>query len=701
MDTQKNKEIGPLIFQKISTNILGLDRLLYDGLDLTENGNIILIRGEIGSEKTIFGMQLLYGVAQSMDNIDLGKAVHQHLFSTYEDEKTLNDWLLDMIISSGIQNMTDIAVSSPTKARSTNSFAKTFFKVNDKILGKEHNLRIPYDKVMNSTDELICNEAIYYNNRTNALHFRYYTNDGSSDYPVFKTDENNMLFKRRYHSISRYFESNNNNSQGTESIKNLGRSIGYPIVDVQVRKVEKNILIEDLSKLEKDGLVTIDITFEGIDEQTTLSSITSLVGVLKNQRLAIIVVPTETRIPESEFDMIIDLTSEEKIAGRSEYAIRYLTITKSRKQEAAKGKHQYKKRDYGLEIYPSLYTYFQQRRYLQRAMVYTHSDVITDTYQQYLDKHKFLGNTITYENYAKDVEEMPKHYANALYPQYDSDYNSIDVLERIMLSNGSSEHTIYDDNGEKNEIENLIYGYRGGVTAIIGEANTYKRFLTFGSVFSSSLHKEHTLFLLLNKDDSTIRRRLACPARIKKDKDCISCQNCYKYMHFMNIYMGSITTEKFIYFFERQLEVCFGDGKKIKRVVIDDLEIVDFCFPFLRENELFLAALILICKERGISLYVLCDKHGKQAKALRALSENVIYTDRDRNGKLLIYIEKYAGYNNTPSKIYCGNVKSVKNLFECYDRMDEKEQISSYFAFNTMQIEDNSVSSMEHFWDNE
>lgn len=700
MDVTK-KEIRP-IFQKISTNILGLDRLLYDGLDLTENGNIILIRGEIGSEKTIFGMQLLYGVAQSIDNIDLGRLVHNYLFSTYEDDKTLNDWLLDMIISSCIQSITDIAVSSPTKARSTNSFAKTFFKVNGKILGKEHNQRIPYDKVMNSTDELICNEAIYYNNRTNALHFRYYANDNSTKNPVFKTDESNMLFERKYNSISRYLEvNNNNNNQESESVKNLGKSIGYPIVDVQVKKLDKENMVEELSKLEDGGLVAIDINFEGMDDQTTLSYISSLVKILKSQRLTIIVVPSETKIPESEFDMIIDLTSEAKTAGHSEYAIRYLTITKSRKQEAAKGKHQYKRRDYGLEIYPSLYTYFQQRRYLQRAMVYTHSDVITDTYQQYLDKHKFLGNIITYENYAKDVEEMPKHYANALYPQYDSDYNSIDVLERIMLSNGSSEHAIYDDNGEKNEIENLIYGYRGGVTAIIGEANTYKRFLTFGSVFSSSLHKEHTLFLLLNKDDSTIRRRLACPARMKKEKDCPSCQNCYKYMHFMNIYMGSITTEKFIYFLERQLEVCFGDGKKIKRVVIDDLEIIDFCFPFLKENELFLAALILICKERGISLYVLCDRHGKQAKALRALSENVIYTDRDKSGKLLIYIEKYAGYNNTPSKIYCGKVKSVKNLFECYDRMDEKEQNSSYFAFNTMQIEDNPVSSMEKFWDNE
>lgn len=41
MDTIKNKEIGH-IYQNISTNILGLDRLLYDGLDLNEDGNIIL-----------------------------------------------------------------------------------------------------------------------------------------------------------------------------------------------------------------------------------------------------------------------------------------------------------------------------------------------------------------------------------------------------------------------------------------------------------------------------------------------------------------------------------------------------------------------------------------------------------------------------------------------------------------------------------
>lgn len=697
MDTIKNKDIGH-IYQKISTNILGLDRLLYDGLDLKEDGNIILIRGEIGNEKTLFGMQLLYGVAQSIDSLNLEKEIHHCFFSTYADEKYLNDGLLDMVISSGIQNMTDIAVSSPSKSRSINGFAKAFFKVDNNILGKEHNMRIPYEKVMNSTDELICNEAIYYNNRTNALHFRYYTENGSLNSTIFRTDNSNMLFKRKYSSISRYLKTKSNNGKEVEAIKTLGKCIGYPIVDVQMKKVEKEALMDVLSKIGKGGLVAVDAAFEGLDEHSTITFLSSVVGILKNQRLGIIIIPSDTNIPESEFDMIIDLTSHTITTGHLDYTIRYLAITKSRKQEAAKGVHQYKKRDYGLEIYPSLYTYFQQRRYLQRAMVYTHSDVITDTYQQYLDKHKFLGNTITYDNYAKDIEEMPMHYVNALYPKYDSDYNSIDVLERIMLASGSAEQVNNNDNDEKNEVENLIYGYRGGVTAIIGEANTYKRFLTFGSVFSSSLHKEHTLFLLLNKDDSTIRRRLACPARMKKDKDCISCQNCYKYMHFMNIYMGSITAEKFIYFFERQLEVCFADGKRIKRVVIDDLEIVDFCFPFLKENELFLAALILICKERGISLYVLCDKHGKQAKALKALSENVIYTARDKDGKLLIYIEKFAGYNNTPSKIYCGKVKSVKNLFECYERIDDKEQKTSYFSFNSMEIEDNPVSSMVDFW---
>ena len=85
-------------------------------------------------------------------------------------------------------------------------------------------------------------------------------------------------------------------------------------------------------------------------------------------------------------------------------------------------------------------------------------------------------------------------------------------------------------------------------------------------------------------------------------------------------------------------------------------------------------------------------------KELRAVSDNAICMERDNKGKLLIYIDKFAGYNNTPSKIYCGKIDKVKDLFICYDTMNEKEHLTSSFSFNTKSIEDHSVTSMDGFW---
>lgn len=307
-------------------------------------------------------------------------------------------------------------------------------------------------------------------------------------------------------------------------------------------------------------------------------------------------------------------------------------------------------------------------------------------------------SNIRFQNFASDKQQMKEDYLRELYPKYNTGDDFMDILGKIFLTDEqyNREHSL--PLRKPNDVKDLIYGFRGGVTAIVGDANTYKRFFTFGCAFSSSVSKEHTLFLLLNKEDSMIRRRLACPARSKKDKECEECKNCYSFLHFMNISMGNITPDELIFFLRKQLEVGFKDGKKVTRVIMDDLEIIDYCFPFLHKNQLFLSALAAVCREKNISLYILCDKHGELVKNLRAVADNTICMERDNKGKLLIYIDKFAGYNNTPSKIYCGKIDKVKDLFICYDTMNEKEHLTSSFSFNTKSIEDHSVTSMDGFW---
>ncbi len=51
-------------------------------------------------------------------------------------------------------------------------------------------------------------------------------------------------------------------------------------------------------------------------------------------------------------------------------------------------------------------------------------------------------------------------------------------------------HLIHKSKEEDDFIENeYMYGNAGFVTAVVGRANTYKRFLTFGGIFGSACAK--------------------------------------------------------------------------------------------------------------------------------------------------------------------------------------------------------------------
>lgn len=628
------------------------------------------------TEGTLLGMQLIYGISQSLARLKCPDVdTRPVFFSTNIPKEYLEDLHLDILIAQCTQLLTRKYVSGKISSNISNTFAQAFFNFN-KVACRDYpnNIyeKLPLSSITNKTDELICKEAVYYSNRTNALHFR--TNTTNSD-------ETNVLFLRLHNSIEEYFETDTEK----KNIQSVGDLLDLPVNNMLIRYVSD--FDETIRNGKEKQLCAIDLSFL-TEKDMPATLITELIGKARRvSKVLVVILPENMPVPKSLTDIAIDMKSKTV----NDYMLQYLSITQNKIQLSALGWHQYKRRDYGIEVYPSLHTYFQQRRYLQRALVYTHSDVITDTYQQYIDKN---GDAASYESYQSNYKSDADEYYKALYPQYCSDYTSVDILERILLSDTSNRNRPCG----KLHAKDHIYEYYGGVTAVIGEANTYKRFLTFGGIFSSALHEEHTLLLLLNKDDSTIRRRLACPARTKRGDSCDECRNCYRYIHFMNICMGNITPDEFIYFLEYQINTSFNCQKKIRRIIIDDLQILDFCFPLLKDNSLFISALVAVCREHNIALYILCDKTGNSVNALRAVADNVICTDRDENGKLLVYIERFAGYNNTPSKIYCGRIKKVKDLFECYKKRDEKEQDTAYYSLSSMQIEDQPVSSLDGYW---
>ena len=65
-----NKECLP----KLATGIRGLDKLLYDGINVNtvdgDNNILIVIKGDVEeNDKTLLGMQILYGLAQSIESV--------------------------------------------------------------------------------------------------------------------------------------------------------------------------------------------------------------------------------------------------------------------------------------------------------------------------------------------------------------------------------------------------------------------------------------------------------------------------------------------------------------------------------------------------------------------------------------------------------------------------------------------------------
>lgn len=687
-DKHKNWEC----LSKLPTGIRGLDKVLYGGIDVnvlnplyiggdvvTRTPLVIVIKGsEDDNDKSVLAMQMLYGIAQSIEKI---KADYQHInsgwnqpvmYSTYYQTHKLDDMFLDYFISSSLQEILRKKASKDASVNlSSNIFTNLLFDSSNILCqGISTNANIPYTAVANTTDAMIGDGIIYYNRRTNSLHVK-------ADL-IADDNKYNQVYLRQFDSINEYSQMYSNKQQDALFYKYTGLHF-LPF------SMTGNLTYSQLtaSITTPRDLIAVDLSAY---KNLAVTKMNGLLNQLHDSKIVILVADSTAEIPENRVNLMIELS--QKIDHK--FVLKYLQITKSDSQDFAPGLHQYKKRDYGIEVYPRKELYLYERRYLQRALVYTHADAVTETYQQYMKLQKYYIDTptTTYEDYEADIASEENKPFYAIYPKNYMEQMSIDLLNRVFIPINPLRNLLHKSKNETEFIENeYMYGNAGFVTAVIGKANTYKRFLTFGGIFGSACAEDHTLIIMMNKEEMVTRRRLACPARpLCGDRDK-ACRSCYHYIHFMNICMGNITPEEFLYYLERQIEVTYdGDQKKhIRRIVIDDLQILDFCFPRLNDG-LFLAALAELCREHDIILYILCDISGKMLPPLRALADNVIITQKDKkDGHLLIFVEKFAGYTNTPSKMYCGKVKNVNKLFRCV----EKEGINSFeLQTNIVELED-------------
>jgi len=697
--------------EKIKTGITGLDKLLFGGLCLqspnpteVDRPLTIAIYGDKGTSKALLAMQLLHGITKSLKKYDffVGDSKHREggkrkveflppLYYTEEKyAQNVSDMLLDMLLSKCI---TDI-VENNAKGKQDwkgSKFSKFAFDTDNLSTG------VPIK--LEELDKYLGEEILVYDTHTNALHIARPLNQRHR-----KASENIPLFKRRHNDIKEYAEKlETEGNWSGEEYENMAQNFfDIRIISTNPQNYSKdediqfsicNVLRDSGYKRDEEGktfkipCVVIDElksnkmtnnTTDGINDD-----IYDMINHYKdNSFVTIYLIDGDVKRINKSFDLLIELSKEED--EKTHYLFTKLSIKKSIMQDTAIGWHIYKKRDYGIEIYPSAHVILQKRRHMPKDLLLSQKSILIDTFQRFIDENEnndSSQNLICFDRQQSDPNYLQDKLSEKL-KEFDASRQkecAVDILKAILIPSSSNQQ-------------------KGESTALIGLPNTYKRFLTHSSTFNACCENRHTLNILLDKDDQIMGRMMLCPAYICKKtgksslnliKDCVE---CYKYIHSSNIRMGCISSDEFFYYLIKQIEISRASENKISRIVVDDLQKLEYCFPVLRNDSLFLTTLISICKDYEIDLFMLCDKNSQLVGALRAQSDNVICTERVSDETLNIYIERYAGYSS-PSRIWKCEVDCMKELFYC-DIVNSKRQ----FCINERHIFSRGNYTMKNYW---
>lgn len=770
--------------KKIRTHIKGLDELFLGGIQVTSvtnNNNaqddkvdfdrdslIIVIRGSRGVDKHLFAMQLMHGLGISIYNkfnrndiAGTENSTQEKLlyYSINKPTHLLEDMYLDLLVDRWISH-TNIEYKNlelkndNDKLEGLNARTKLILDVlfdTTVLQGKYKNL---LDSIKDEYANLLANNIIGYNARTNSIHVR----SGNSN-----DDNSNCLFNRRCERIKDYISdvgfkgkydkitdgyykfkseflnvgfnchitSEADNGKEKVNEKNLNSESSVTNINTPVRNAASartnfySVLNNIEAQLESNTSESSDKTseyshdvvvidgFSHISEKDLQSlPYNHLLSCLRKlSRISILVFEdSQVSIPDGDVEIEIRSNYDES----EDYTYNEIRIAKSVNQVTAIGWHLYKRQESHIRIYPSLHLRLFKRSYINNQMHTLGSSIFKDSYDSYIvEANKnaskkdntnkdvnitsLLEKVVTYTELSKDDSD---EFFNLL-DSWDDELKSCDeedILKYILSSRWRYER---NNDGQESCNNNLRLHNHAPITTIVGNPNSFKRNIALCQAFShiSRNKNAHVLVVLLDKDPDEMRKKIVCPGL----QECIkmegkeNCKNCYERISFLNVNSGCIPPEEFLSMLQDHIRVYIGDlNEKIQEnrslhIVLDDYHRIDFNFPFLSSSNLFTSALISLCQKYNVGLSVLCDKRSKRVSEVCTLSDYVLCIERNESDISKITIyTEKTGDYVKTSSIYKYEVSDPRHLMSC-----NKSKLQ--FCGNKI-INVEEIGSMKEYW---
>lgn len=640
-----------------------------------------------------------------------------------------------------------------------NAFNFLFCKAENKNLEFEDELR----KLGLSLSELLTHNILSYNPRTNSIHYRRISQGDSEVNVLYQRKADTISEYRSYKNFPKhYLESSVDYNFDTDMVDvkfNSHLNYGHrnnnttnpSQEDVVIDRNSKKALLSffnilqsienDLETWEspnedssKEGLPHEVVVIDGFShlDDAALKSLPygHLRKTLKKYARIAILVFDDRKTVDCDGDIVIDL--RKNTDTYEEYSYFELQISKSVFQPYAFGWHQYKRREEGLTIFPSIHLLLTRRYYIADRIHDLGNGIFENSFSEYIESSKHHDIAIVDYSSPESLENLHNKFYLEQYVESQKDiiHNFIQHLKSQLSdfgieSNPKSRKGISDKATElpsevrMSLLKKLILGFDSlpnkkgpdgwsshyPTTAIIGNPNSFKRMLIMAKAYHWANNNEHVLFVLFGKSPQDMRKHMICPGIISSNWDINECCNksnkcheCSKYIHFLGIRSGCISAEEFFHTLIEQIEIyCdripkFGFEKRRLHIIIDDFQRIDFSFPFIKNTSLFTCSLIEICRMHNVELSILCDKSSERRKEVCALADNVLCIERDEDDidRFRIFVERMSNIV-LPSALMKLGISDAYNLFKC--------NIESGLSINYGSITTfNFIGSMKEYW---